>query len=65
MLCSGFQFLAELLLAEQPSFTWVYISDVLHHAFLPAMSLIILGMAAWFQTMKLIVQNVNAQDFVQ
>ena len=52
-------------IGRQPSFTWSYISDVLMHAFLPAMSLIILGMAAWFQTMKLIVQNVNSTDYVQ
>jgi peptide/nickel transport system permease protein len=52
-------------IGRQPSFSWPYISDVLEHAFLPAMSLIILGLAAWFQTMKLIVQNVNASDFVQ
>ena len=52
-------------IGRQPSFTWPYISDVLRHAFLPAMSLIILGIAGWFQTMKLIVQNVNAADFVQ
>jgi peptide/nickel transport system permease protein len=52
-------------IGRQPSFSWPYISDVLQHAFLPAMSLIILGLAAWFQTMKLIVQNVNASDFVQ
>jgi peptide/nickel transport system permease protein len=41
------------------------ILDVLKHAFLPALSLIILGTAAWFQTMKLVVQNVNAENFVQ
>jgi peptide/nickel transport system permease protein len=29
------------------------------------MSLIILGTTAWFQTMKLIVQNVNSSDYVQ
>lgn len=52
-------------IGRQPSFTWPYISDVLRHAFLPAMSLILLGIAGWFQTMKLIVQNVNAADFVQ
>jgi peptide/nickel transport system permease protein len=49
----------------QPSFTWPYISNVLKHAILPALSLILLGLAAWFQTMKLIVQNVNASDYVQ
>ncbi len=34
-------------------------------AFLPAFSLTLLGGAVWFQTMKLIVQNVNSEDFVQ
>ncbi len=52
-------------IGRQPAFTWAYISNVLRHAFLPAMSLMLLGTAAWFQTMKLIVQNVNASDFVQ
>jgi len=41
------------------------IRDILRHAFLPALSLVILGTAANFQTMKLIVQNVNSEDFVQ
>jgi peptide/nickel transport system permease protein len=49
----------------QPEFSWDYISDVLRHAFLPALSLVILGGAVWFQTMKLLVQNVKAEDFVQ
>jgi peptide/nickel transport system permease protein len=52
-------------IGRQPSFSWAYIRDVLRHAFLPAISLILLGMAAWFQTMKLIVQNVNSADYVQ
>lgn len=52
-------------IGRQPSFTWPYIKDVLRHAFLPAMSLILLGFTAWFQTMKLIVQNVNSADYVQ
>ena len=42
-----------------------YIADVLKHAFLPALSLVLIGSAVWFQTMKLVVQNVNAEDFVQ
>jgi len=49
----------------QAEFSWAYISDVLRHAFLPALSLIVLGGAVWFQTMKLLVQNVKAEDFVQ
>jgi peptide/nickel transport system permease protein len=52
-------------IGAQPAFTLSYILDVLRHAFLPALSLVILGGAIWFQTMKLIVQNVNAEDFVR
>ena len=52
-------------IGRQPSFSWIYIKDVLEHAFLPAFSLILLGTASWFQTMKLIVQNVNSADYVQ
>jgi len=52
-------------IGSQPTFSWPYIKDVLQHAFLPAMSLILLGWAGWFQTMKLIVQNVNSTDYVQ
>jgi len=39
--------------------------DILKHAFLPALSLVILGVAINFQTMKLMVQNVNSEDFVR
>lgn len=49
----------------RPSWTWAYIWDVLRHSFLPALSLVILGGTLWFQTMKLVVQNVNAENFVQ
>jgi peptide/nickel transport system permease protein len=48
-----------------PSFSWAYIKNVLWHSFLPALSLTILGGAVNFQTMKLLVQNVNAENFVQ
>jgi peptide/nickel transport system permease protein len=46
-------------------FNWPTLVDIFKHAFLPALSLIILGIAAWFQTMKLVVQNTNAENFVQ
>ena len=52
-------------LGAQPTFTWDYIKDVLWHSFLPALSLVVLGGAVNFQTMKLLVQNVNAESFVQ
>jgi peptide/nickel transport system permease protein len=52
-------------LGARPIFTWVYIKDVLWHSALPALSLTLLGGAVTFQTMKLIVQNVNSESFVQ
>lgn len=52
-------------LGAVPTFTWPYIKDVLWHSILPALSLSILGWAVNFQIMKLIVQNINAESFVQ
>jgi peptide/nickel transport system permease protein len=52
-------------LGAQPMFTWEYIKDVIWHSFLPALSLVVLGGAVNFQTMKLLVQNVNSESFVQ
>lgn len=52
-------------LGAQPSFTWPYIKDVLWHSALPAFSLALLGGAVNFQIMKLLVQNINAESFVQ
>lgn len=48
-----------------PEFTWAYISDVLWHSTLPAISLVVLGGAVNFQIMKLLVQNVNAEQYVE
>ncbi|MDY0041822.1 MAG: ABC transporter permease [Desulforhabdus sp.] len=52
-------------LGALPTFSWEYVKDVLWHSFLPGLSLSVLGMAVNFQTMKLLVQNINAEDFVQ
>jgi peptide/nickel transport system permease protein len=52
-------------LGALPTFSWDYIKDVLWHSVLPALSLSVLGGAVVFQTMKLLVQNVNAENFVQ
>jgi ABC-type dipeptide/oligopeptide/nickel transport system permease component len=43
---------------------WNFVKDVLFHAFLPALSLILL---AWLphQIMRLIVQGVNEEDYVR
>lgn len=52
-------------LGALPVFTWDYIRDVLWHATLPALSLTVLGMTVNFQVMKLLVQNINSEDYVQ
>jgi peptide/nickel transport system permease protein len=52
-------------IGRQTEFSWLYIKDVLWHAFLPALSLVVLGAAINIQTMKLIVQNVTSENYVQ
>jgi peptide/nickel transport system permease protein len=45
-------------------FSWSFVLDILRHAFLPALSMVVLGAAVWLQTMRLIVSNVIREDFV-
>ena len=52
-------------LGALPEFSWDFIKDVLWHSALPAASLVVLGGVVVFQTMKLLVQNVNSESFVQ
>ncbi len=47
------------------SFTWSFVTDVLKHAFLPFMSLMLLGAAVSHQTMRLIVQSVKDEDYIR
>lgn len=46
------------------TFTWRFVKDVLKHALLPAVSLILLGVAVNHQTMRLIIQNVKEEDYI-
>jgi peptide/nickel transport system permease protein len=47
------------------SFTVRSVKDILLHAFLPALSLTVLGVAATFQTMRLIIRGVVEEDYVR
>jgi peptide/nickel transport system permease protein len=47
------------------AFTWSFIKDVLNHAFLPALSLSLLGVAVNHQTMRLIIQGVKEEDYIR
>ncbi|GAJ13526.1 unnamed protein product, partial [marine sediment metagenome] len=47
------------------AFTWSFVWDVLKHAFLPAISLMLLGVAVNHQTMRLIIQGVKDEDYIR
>ena len=47
------------------AFTWGFVLDVLKSAFLPALSLILLGAAVSHQTMRLIVESVKDEDYIR
>lgn len=49
---------------RQVSFNLSFMIDVLKHGFLPALSMIIIGVAGWFQTMRLLVSNIIKEDYV-
>jgi len=46
------------------SFRWKFISSLLKHAFLPALSLVIVGAGAWFLGMETLVSNILGEDYV-
>lgn len=54
-----------LVFGRRVVFNFALVMAILKHSFLPALTLVILGGAAWFQQMKLLVQNVKREDFVQ
>ena len=45
--------------------TWKFARDVLKHAFLPAMSLIILGVAGSHQGMRLVIQGIKEEGYIR
>ncbi|GAH80622.1 unnamed protein product, partial [marine sediment metagenome] len=47
------------------SLSWSVFKDILRHAFLPAMSLVLLSAAVNHQTMRLIVQSVKDEDYIR
>ncbi len=47
-----------------PEFSVKYLFNVLHHAFLPGFSLVIVGIGGWFLGMRALVSNIVAEDYV-
>ena len=60
-----FPFEGGYTIGTKMAFTWRFIRDVVKHAFLPAMSLILLGVAVNHQTMRLIIQGVREEDYIR
>lgn len=52
-------------IATTPSLTLEFILDYLYHAFLPALSLVIVGYGWWFLSMRALVINTRSEDYVQ
>lgn len=46
------------------SFSWSFILSILRHAFLPALSLVIIGVGGWFLSMRTLVSNIVTEDYV-
>ncbi|WP_342363668.1 ABC transporter permease [Terrarubrum flagellatum] len=44
---------------------WAFISSVLRHSILPAMSLILIGLGSWFLGMRSLVSNIVTEDHVR
>jgi peptide/nickel transport system permease protein len=48
----------------RPSMTWRFVTIVLYHSFLPAMSLVVGGIGGWFIGMKALTSNIISEDYV-
>jgi len=48
----------------EPAFNWAFISSVIYHATLPALTLILVGLGGWFISMRSLVSNIVTDDHV-
>ncbi|MGF6232970.1 peptide/nickel transport system permease protein [Inquilinus ginsengisoli] len=48
----------------EPGFTWDYISSVIVHGSLPALTLVCVGLGGWFISMRSLVSNLVTEDHV-
>jgi len=47
-----------------PSFSWPYISSIIEHGILPALTLVLVGLGGWFISMRSLVSNIVTDDHV-
>jgi peptide/nickel transport system permease protein len=48
----------------QPGWSWAFVSSVIRHSTLPALSLILIGLGGWFLGTRSLVSNVITEDYV-
>ncbi|MHB2169046.1 ABC transporter permease [Alsobacter sp. R-9] len=48
----------------EQGWNWPFVSSVIKHSILPALSLILLGLGSWFLGMRSLVSNVVTEDYV-
>jgi peptide/nickel transport system permease protein len=48
----------------RPGLSWQFVGSVMHHAVLPATSLVIAGLGAWFLAMRSLASNIVTEDYV-
>lgn len=48
----------------QQGWNWAFVSSVLLHSILPALSLILIGLGSWFLGMRSLVSNIVTEDYV-
>jgi peptide/nickel transport system permease protein len=47
-----------------PALTWSYITSVIQHGTLPALTLVLVGIGGWFIAMRSLVSNIVTDDYV-
>lgn len=52
-------------LTDSPSLTWLYLADVLRHAILPALTILITSIGGWILTMRNNVITIMSDDYVR
>jgi peptide/nickel transport system permease protein len=48
----------------QQGWNWAFVSSVVLHSILPALSLILIGLGSWFLGMRALVSNIVTEDYV-
>lgn len=48
----------------QQGWNWPFVSSVVRHSILPALSLILIGLGSWFLGMRSLVSNIVTEDYV-